>query len=443
MHEHTNPDRAAYRAAPVDPTIAARLADQGLGYRVVPHEGDAYAAWVQVIARGFQDAERTDEQIEANRERSDYRRASGVYDDAAPMAESPVATIASWIGELAVPGGRGIPSCAISAVTVSPTHRRRGIARAMLEGELRTAVSAGVPMAMLTVSESTLYGRYGFAPAAFSTSWRIETKRATWIGPRPGGRVDFIPRTRLREIIEPLHVRCRLRFAGEIEMNPPAWDAITGTWPHAQNPGAKRAVQYADEAGEVRGVAVYSVRENDDDFTKATVTVSYLLAETDDAYAALWRFLLELDLVAEVRASELSLDEPLRWMIADHRAATVTVRDHQYVRILDVPATLQARRFGAAGVVALEIDDPLGHAGGRFVLDVDANGVGTVSAGEGSAVPADAVTLSLGIAELSALYLGGVSAATLVSAGRARSSDAAAATRIFSWHTVPRLSFWY
>ena len=80
------------------------------------------------------------------------------------MPDAPVATIASWIGELTVPGGRGIPSCAISAVTVAPTHRRRGIARAMLEGELGAALDAGAPIAMLTVSESTLYGRYGFAP---------------------------------------------------------------------------------------------------------------------------------------------------------------------------------------------------------------------------------------------------------------------------------------
>ena len=55
----------------------------------------------------------------------------------------------------------------------------------------------------------------------------------------------------------------------------------------------------------MRGVALYSVRENEKDFTKSTVTVSYLLAETDDAYAALWRFFVELDLVGEVRAHEL------------------------------------------------------------------------------------------------------------------------------------------
>ena len=54
---------------------------------------------------------------------------------------------------------------AISMVTVAATHRRRGIARGLLEGELRAAASAGVPMAGLTVTEATIYGRYGFGPA--------------------------------------------------------------------------------------------------------------------------------------------------------------------------------------------------------------------------------------------------------------------------------------
>lgn len=440
-------DRAAFRAAPLDETSRDRLAAGGLDYRLVPVEGDAFGAWLQVVARGFQDPERSEQQVTATTERSGYRRVTGIYDPAAPVADAPVATIASWLGELTVPGGAAIPSCAISAVTVAPTHRRRGIARAMLEGELRTAHAAGIPMAMLTVSESTLYGRYGFAPAAASASWRIETKRAAWTGPRPDGRVDFIPRERLREMIPALHERARLRVAGEIDVPAGHWDNFAGTRPDAEKAGAKRAVQYTDAAGDVRGLALYSIRENHDDWTKGTAEVAYLLAETDDAYAALWRFLLELDLVAEVHASELSTDEPLLWMIADQRAATVTVRDHQYVRILDVPAALEIRRFGGPGTIALDVTDPLDLAGGRFLLEVDADGRGRVTpmdaADAGSDARTDVVAVALGIEELSAVYLGGVSLSTLAAAGRVTTTDAAVAARVFGWHTAPRLSIWY
>jgi predicted acetyltransferase len=435
-------DRAEFRAGPVDDLSRARLSEGGLDYRRTPIDSDDFAAWLQSVARGFQDGERTDEHIASARERSAYRRLTGVYDPAAPVPEAPVATIASWLGELTVPGGAAVPSCAISAVTVAPTHRRRGIARAMLEGELRAAAASGIPVAMLTVSESPLYGRYGFAPAAASASWRIETRRATWIGPRPDGRVDFIARETLRALAPALHDRVRLRVPGEIDVPGSHWDGLAGTKPTAEKAGDKRAVQYTDASGEVRGLALYTVRQNHDDFTKATVHVAYLLADGDDAYAALWRFLLELDLVAEVHADELGVDEPLRWMIADQRAATVTVRDHQYVRILDVPAALEVRRFGAPGILALDVSDALGHAAGRYVLEVDADGAGRVRAWEGEA-PAGAVEVSLGIEELSAVYLGGVSLATLAAAGRVRSSDTDAAARMLAWHAAPRLSIWY
>lgn len=435
-------DRAEFRAGPVDEQSRERLAEGGLDYRRTTIDGDDFAPWLQSVARGFQDGERSDEQIASARERSAYRRLTGVYDPAAPVPQAPVATIASWLGELTVPGGAAIPSCAVSAVTVAPTHRRRGIARAMLEGELRASAAAGIPVAMLTVSESTLYGRYGFAPAAASASWRIETRRAAWIGPRPEGRVDFISRETLRGLIPALHERVRLRTAGEIDVPGGHWDGFAGTSPTAEKAGEKRAVQYTDAAGEVRGLALYTVRENHDDFTKATVNVAYLVTDGDDAYAALWRFLLELDLVAEVHADELAVDEPLLWMISDQRAATVTIRDHQYVRILDVPAALEVRRYGAPGILALDVSDVLGHAAGRYLLEVDGSGAGRVSAWEGDA-PAEAVAVSLGIAELSATYLGGVSVATLAAAGRVQTTDAAAAARVLSWHTAPRLSIWY
>lgn len=442
-------ERAAFRAGPVDGESADRLAANGLDYRRIAVDSDEYVGWLQSVARGFQDGERSAEQIAATRERSGYRRLTGVYDPESPM-DAPVATIASWLGELTVPGQAMIPSCAISGVTVAPTHRRKGIARAMLEGELRAARDAGIPMAMLTVSESPLYGRYGFAPAAAAASWEIETKRAGWIGPRPEGRLDFISRERVREILPALHERVRHLRAGEIEVPGSHWDGFAGTNPAAEKTADKRAVQYTDAAGEVRGAAVYAVRENHDDFTKATVSVHFLLAETDDAYAALWRFLLELDLVAQVHAGELSVDEPLLWMIADQRAAQVIVRDHQYVRILDVVAALETRRYGSPGSLVLDVADPLGIARGRFLLEVDDSGAGRVRALDDEE-SVGATTVKLGVTELSATYLGGVSLATLAAAGRvsvdgggdAASDPLTAATRILAWHTAPRLSIWY
>jgi hypothetical protein len=62
---------------------------------------------------------------------------------------------------------------------------------------------------------------------------------------------------------------------------------------------------------------------------------------------------------------------------------------------------------------------------------------------DGAAAPDGSVEVALGIEELSAAYLGGVSLATLAAAGRVRSTDASTAARVFAWHTAPRLSIWY
>ncbi|WP_243073596.1 GNAT family N-acetyltransferase [Microbacterium sp. SS28] len=432
-----------HRTAATDETARAALDATGLELRLVASEDPADAApWSQAVARGFLDGELTEVQLGAWFERGGQRRRIGVYDHAAPEPERPVATFASWVAELSVPGGRGIPSVAISTVTVAPTHRRRGILRSMMEGELRRAADVGVPVAILTVSESTIYGRFGFAAAAMSGYLQVDVPRAHWIGPRPDGRVDFISRERFRELAPGIHDRARIGMPGEIEMPEGHWDRFAGTRPDAEHPERLRAVRYADASGLDRGVALYSYRENHADFARSKVRVERLVAETPDAYAALWRFLLELDLVGELEAGELSIDEPVLWMIADRRAAKLSVGDHQWVRILDVPAALTARRYAAAGTVALEVVDPLGFAEGRWILRVDESGTARVEPWEGAA--SDGVPLvRLGVAELSAAYLGSVSLTTLVAAGRVEASDALAAARLFLWPETARLSFWY
>ena len=426
--------------APVDPVSADRLAASGLELQRVPNDGDAFDGWYQAVRRGFLEPEPNRTQLDATRDAWQARRLIGVIDPNGPFPAWPVGTLSSWVGELTVPGG-ALPSCAISSVTVAPTHRRRGIARAMMEGELRVAASLGVPVATLTASEAPLYGRYGFAAAASVATIVIDTKRAGWAGPVSGGRVDFVTRERWREAAEQVFERIRPGRAGEFEAPAGHWERAAGLRPDADRPERFRTVLYTGEGGRIDGALMYTVTEDEADFTKARVDVSTLLADGDEAYAALWRFLVELDLVATVRASEQSIDEPVLWMLADRRAATVTVHDHHYVRVLDVPAALQARRFRRAGRVLLELEDPLGIAGGRFVLTADDDGTALVAPAGSRAT--GTVTVATGITELSALLLGQVSARALQAAGRLRSNDVGALEDLFRWEPTARLSYWY
>ena len=135
----------------------------------------------------------------------------------------------------------------------------------------------------------------------------------------------------------------RLTTPGAIPVWPLRWAQIAGTQDRRSRVPRVRALQYTDEAGEVRGLALYEVAGGDDDFIQHHLNVHYLSTETDEAYAALWRFLLEVDLVTEVRSWMRAVDEPVRWMVRDQRGIKQTVTDHQWVRILDVKAALEAR----------------------------------------------------------------------------------------------------
>ncbi len=434
--------------ADIEASLVAALDEQRLSVRRIDSsDRTATDPWLDAVARGFLDEERSDTHREAFFERNAYRRKLGVYDPQAPQPEIPVATFASWGAELTLPGGM-VPSCAISSVTVAPTHRRRGLLRHLMVGELQAAVEAGFPIAMLTASEASIYGRFGFGPAAAAAEWSIDVRRAGWRVPEPHtadapGRIDFVSREQGRALAEDLHDRVRVTSPGEIDMPGGHWDRFFGTRPDAEKAGELRVAQHRSADGEVDGLVGYRISHNHDDFSGNTLRVAFLLAATDGAYAALWRFLLSMDLIGKITASELSVDEPLWWMIADQRAATIDVGDHQYLRILDVARTLEARRYDVADTVVLHVDDPLGFAAGRFRLATAADGSAQVTAIADDADTGEVPFTRLGVTELSAILLGGVSPVTLAAAGRLHADDPARLTQLFATTRVPRLSFWY
>jgi predicted acetyltransferase len=337
-----------------------------------------------------------------------------------------------------------VPAWAISAVTVSPTHRRRGIARAMLTAELRTAKALGIPLAILTVSESTIYSRWGFAPAAMAADWTIDGDRARWVGPTASGRVHFVERDRMladgRDLVE----RVRLATPGQIEFHGLLWERLLGLDDDLLK--KLRYLRYDDEHGTAQGFAIYRILDDHTAADRAIAELSYLVTATDDAYAGLWRHLLELDLVGELRAPLRSIEEPVRWMIDDFRAASKKLeRDHLWTRIIDLPAALIARRYHAPGQLVFDVADDQGFATGLWLLTISSDGTAVVNPLSGD-IPADADAVALTVRELSAIYLGGVSPVTLARAGRIEelTPGAAAAVELsFRATTTPWLSIWF
>jgi predicted acetyltransferase len=425
-----------FRTAPLDDTSAQALAATGLRYALVDaSDAEALDGWTRADFRGFHGRRPSPEQLAGARENFAPRRNTGVYDDAGATTD-PVGTVNTWPAPLTVPGGGRVDAWAISSVTVAPTHRRRGIATALLGGELRTAHALGLPLAILTVSESVIYGRWGFGPATWATAWRVDTKRVRWVGGDTPGRLSFTEPEDYEETGAEVLDRVMAGRAGEIGLEPYLAKRLVGPLKGDPEADKARLVRYDSADGEPEGFVSYSLKGGDDDFTRHTVEVRYLAAATPEALRALWRFLLELDLVAEVKVWTRGVDEPLQALVDDIRGAHVTdLEDHLWVRILDLPAALQARTYERDGSLVLDVSDDLGFAAGRFRL--------TVEGGRASVAPTDdPADVTLPVTALGSAYLGHDVVRGLALAGRIH-GDADALDRLFRTAVPPRLSTWF
>ncbi|GGA60529.1 UPF0256 protein [Pseudoclavibacter endophyticus] len=455
MHDDRDDNNAVSRSVP-DGTSAARLAERGLRYALVDTASDAVLdAWLQADRRGFHAPAPPADSMPRRRDAIRGLRLIGVWDDAAPAGarpDVPIATTVSWPNELTVPGG-ALPMYAISSVTVAPTHSGRGIARAMVEGELRAASSAGFAIAGLTVSESTLYGRYGFGPAAMAAEITIETGRARWTGPEGPGTVVFVDINEAPALFGAVHERARLLSPGDVSTRGDFWASLTGAdEPDAESTRARRFVVYREPDGEPTGAAMYHLTKHPDVFSKHTLEVGCLTAASDAAAGALWRYLLSVPLVQTVKAPLRPVDDPVRWLIGDFRAAAVTVVDHHWLRILDVPRALESRTYAVPGRLELVVRDALGFAAGRFSMIVDDAGRAVVARladapeRDAGADASPGEHMELDAQALASLYLGGVSADVLARAGRLgpRSRGAVETVdRMFRTARAPWLSTWY
>ena len=102
-----------------------------------------------------------DELIEVEREIFEAGRSIGAFDGATPVG---IATAYSF--DVSVPGAV-LPAAGISAVGVLPTHRRRGVLRALMTHQLHDIHERGrEPLAILWASEPPIYGRFGYGLAS-------------------------------------------------------------------------------------------------------------------------------------------------------------------------------------------------------------------------------------------------------------------------------------
>lgn len=397
------------------------------------------AAWLQAVQLGFHAGRPPEEQLQVwlNHVKVDDVECRGVWlpEGAFGASQVPVATT-SWFDKTLNTGRELLPLRMITDVTTNPAHRRRGLVRSLMEDCLTDAAERGVPLAALTVSEATIYGRWGFGVATFGEQIEVDTGPRFGLRPgiEPAGRVEMVDPRESWPLVRGLLDRHHREHAGSVATPGFYEDIFTGRYhwmERSPDDKLRAAVHLTDEDAEVDGMVLFRIVREDG---KRIARLVCLLGFGPDAYLGLWRFLGGIDLVEKVTWHAADPADPVRWALTDLNSLKATAMEgFLWVRVLDVPVSLAARPWSADGDIVLEVTDAQGHASGRYrVLAKD--GVADVTRTDD---PAD---VAVDTETLGSLYLGGVPAAGLRDADRI-TGDPAAVDRFVAMAELPTTPF--
>jgi predicted acetyltransferase len=251
-------------------------------------------------------------------------------------------------------------------------------------------------------------------------------------------------RGRLREA-RPAGLRDRLvKLYDEVYPGRPGWsERAQRHWDHRladvkewRSGGTElRAVVHEGDDGVADGYALWRAEGRwNDTGPDGEVRVVEYVATNPEAYAALWGFLMGVDLTRTVHLWQASPDDPLLYAVSDPRRLDARVADALWVRVLDVPAALSARRYAIDVDIVLEVTDAMlpGNAG-RWRLTGSPGGATCVST-------VDEPDLSCDVRVLGATYLGGTPLGSLAATGQVVEHTPGAVVRAglaLRWHTAP------
>lgn len=312
--------------------------------------------------------------------------------------------------ELTVPGG-SLPCAGVTVVGVLPTHRRRGALAALMRAQLDDVHARGEPIAALWASEETIYGRYGYGLASLCGELELPRTHTAFRFEEPSrGRVRLIDAGEALDVLPPLYDRIRRGYPGMFSRSREWWELRRLADPPERRQGATPQ-QWAllELDGRPAGYATYRIKpgfEAGSSIGEAIVLEA--LADSPRATRELWRFLLDIDWVATVKASLLPVDHPLFHLLATPRRTRFRVGDALWVRLVDVGAALAGRTYADRPPLVLDVRDaycPWNE--GRWRV------------GDGEAARTDAeADLALDAQALASAYLGGFTFAELAAAER-------------------------
>jgi predicted acetyltransferase len=374
----------------------------GLSMRAVTDT--EWPAFVTAAETAFGEAAQPDD-IEHWRASIDLDRTRAVFD-----GDDIIATSLTMPFTLTVPGGQ-VATAGVTAVGVLPTHRRRGTLRVMMEALAEDARRRGEPVAALWASEAAIYRRFGYGLSAARVDLTVPTAHGAYrdeVDPR--GRLRLLGPDEALATLPAIYERARHTTPGMLSRTPALWEGWLGRDPdHLRSGAGPRFVAVAGAGGYV----AYRIRQVEQGSGLGNELVTEeLVAVDDETLRLLWRYLLDVDLVATVVARNRPLDDPLELALAEPDRMTVTRHHALWLALLDAPAALSARSYATADRLVLDV------AGQRLTVGAD-----------GCEPTGQAADLALTSQDLAAAYLGGSRLTRLARSGRVVEHTAGALRR--------------
>lgn len=357
-----------------------------------------------------------------------------------------VGTACSFSFALTVPGGAA-PAAGVSAVTVLPSHRRRGILSGLMRRQLAGVRDRGESVAVLFASEAGIYRRFGYGPASQMATFSVgrgEGRLVPDAPSDPGLRLRLTEPQAARQALAKVYDTVLPTRPGLFARSDRWWESVLDDPGFArQGTTPLRCVLAGDGTGP-RGYALVRARPgwDEDGLPGTSIVVQELMASDPAATAALWADLLTRDLASTVTARLRPADDPLLHLLADPRRARARVSDGLWARLTDVGAALAQRRYAAPVDAVIEVTDRFcPWNAGRWRLTTDAApahpAAGLAATCQRTPAPAD---VSLPAYALGAAYLGGGGLVALAAAGlvtEVRPGALAALAAALSWQPLP------
>lgn len=312
--------------------------------------------------------------------------------------------------ETGVPGGL-IRAAGVTLVGVMPTHRRRGIFRDLMRAQIDDIHERGEPIAYLWASEDSLYGRFGYGVASFCGS--IDLRREQIAFHRnfePEGSVRLLSDEEAVDPFSAIQRSAAERHPGMFVRTPEWWRSRRLADPEWGREGGGEMVRALLELdGRPAAYALYRLHFSAErGIPNGFTSVIEAVGDSPEATRGIWRYLVDIDWMARVRAHLLPLDHELFLLLRDPRQLRFELRDGLWVRLVDVEAALNARAYKPGEPVVIEVEDEFcPWNAGRYRVGPEG----------AERTEADA-ELRLPVQSLGSVYLGGFGFGDLARAGR-------------------------